>query len=128
MPLIVSQQQIPLYPVIVATVVLSGQTAAIASTPILANAPPGIYRANVSLVLTAVGTSGNLIANVIATDDAQAETIVAATITSILAKGQAGSSVIIQNTATGNINYSTTFSLVIGAAAYSLYIVLERLF
>jgi hypothetical protein len=61
-------------------------------------------------------------------DDAQAETIAAATILSILSKGQDNNSVVIQNTATANINYSTTFSLVIGAATYSLYIVLERLF
>src|SRR5438874_937845 len=119
MALTLSQQQIPLYPVICAQVVLSSQAAAIGSTTIYPSAPAGIYRVNIALVLTAAGTSGNLVANVIVTDDAQAETIAAATISAITAKGQANAALVIENTAAANINYSTTFSGTIGAAVYS---------
>ncbi len=128
MALTSSQEQGPQYPVVVATLLISAKAAVIGSTTLLASAPPGIYRANVSLIVTTVGSSGNLVANLIATDDVQAETIPAATIAALSSQGQANGSIIIENTASANINYSTTASGTFGSCQYSLYIVLERLF
>jgi hypothetical protein len=128
MPLAQSQEQGPLSPVIAGNVVLSAQAAVIGSTVILTNAPPGIYRASVSLILTTLGTSGNLVANLIATDDLQAETIPAATIAAIGSTSQSNGVVVFENAATANISYSVTASGTFGSARYSLYIVLERIF
>jgi hypothetical protein len=128
MALTQANEQIPLSPVVVGYVLLSGQTGAIGSTQILPAVPAGIYRANVTVMVTTTGTSGNLVANIIVTDDSQAETIAAGTIAAITSKGQANSAVIIENTASATINYSTTLSGTAGALVYSLYIVLERIF
>ncbi len=128
MALTQANEQVPLSPVIVGQVLLSGQAFAIGSTAILPAVPAGIYRANIYVVITTSGTSGNLVANIIATDDAKAETIPVSTIASIAGTGQANGVAIIENTASATINYSTTFSGTPGSIVYNLYIILERLF
>jgi hypothetical protein len=124
-----ANEQGPLSPVVVGGyVLLSAQAAVIGTTALFASAPPGLYRANVSLILTTTGTSGNLVANILTTDDLQAETIAAATISAITATSQSNGVVVFENNATQNISYSTTNSGTFGSARYSLYIVLERIF
>ena len=128
MPLTQGQQQSPLYPVICGVVNLNTQAAVLGTTIIFPNAPPGIYHANTCLIVTATGTSGNLVANILVTDDLQAETIPGATIAAITSTGQANSCLAFENAATNNISFSVTASGTFGSCRYSLYLVLERLF
>ena len=123
-----SNEQSPLYPVICGTVALFSQAAAINSTVLFPSAPPGVYRVSATLIVTTIGSSGNLVANLIGTDDLQAETLPIATIASIGSTGQANGVQILENTATANISYSVTAGGTFGSARFSLYLILERLF
>ena len=123
-----ANEQGPLYPVICGSAILGAQAAVISPTVVFPNAPPGLYRASASLIVTTVGTNGNLVANIIGTDDYTAETIPIATIAALSSQGQANGSVIIENTATANISFSVTASGTFGSCVYSLYLILERLF
>ena len=100
--------------------------AAVGTTTIVPNAPPGLYRFNVYAVVTTAQSSQTLTVNAVYTDDQAAETVAVLNAVSTTATGPFQGSVIIQNTATANLSYSvaTTATTAIG----NIYIVVERIF
>lgn len=120
-----STQQQLLEPVIAGQIILGGQTLAISSTPIIPNAPAGLYRLTYCLVVTATGTS-TLTANAIFTDAAKAETIAVLSAVSVTATGTFTGTILAENIAAANINYSVTLGG--SGATWNLYIIVERLF
>lgn len=119
-----TQQQL-LEPVIVGQVVLGGVSSAVGSTTIVTNAPAGLYRYTMSLVITATGTS-TLTANAIYTDAKGAETIAVLNGVSVTATGQFNGTMLAENIGTANLNYSVTLGG--SGATWNLYIIVERLF
>jgi hypothetical protein len=121
-----SQQQ-NCFPVVMGAVQKTAFTfAAISSTPVVVNAPPGIYRFFVYAVITTAQSSDTLTVNAIWTDDFQANTVAILSAVSTTSQGYFQGQSVIENTATANINYSvsTTATTAVG----NIYIVVERVF
>lgn len=112
---------------------LTGQTASIGATNILASAPVGGYRACGYLVVTTGGlaNAGNA-SLVFGWNDGtaiQSNTPSGLGSIALLTTGDEGQGcTFLRSAASQNITYSTTLSSVTGAPTYSLYVTLERLF
>lgn len=104
---------------------LTGQTAAIASTPldsVRANRA-GVYQINVSEILTTAGTAGTIATNVICNNGVLALTQTSPTITTTASLGTEVDAVFTCFMAAPQaMNYSTTFTSVTGSPAYSVRI------
>lgn len=118
----ITTQQQPNLPIVSGTVNLGGQTGAVSSTVIIASAPVGLYRFTVCVVVTVAGTS--ITVNAIYTDDAKAETVAVVSAASTAATGNITATAMIENSAVGNISFSTSGT----TGTYNLYIIVERLF
>jgi hypothetical protein len=119
-----TQQQL-LAPIIVGQAILGAQTAAIGSTVIVPNAPAGLYRFNMVIVITTLGLS-TLTANAICTDAAKAETVAVLNGVSVIATGTFQGSALVENIAAANLSYSVTLGG--SGSTWNLYIIVERLF
>jgi hypothetical protein len=104
------------------TVTSTGTTAAIATTTLFVPSSAGIYLVRYYVVVTATGTSTNLLLNVLATDDAAARTHASATVSCAATNFTQGSFTV--RVASGIIQYNTTMT---GTGTYSLYLIASRL-
>jgi hypothetical protein len=122
-----SQAQPP-YPVVVGSFLKTGVAiAAIGSTTIVANAPPGIYRYTAIVIITTLEAAHTVTVNAIVTDDLQAETVAIISAASTAATGQFNGTQVLENTATANLNFSVTTTDT-GTAVGNIYIIVERIF
>ena len=127
MALLSTNQQQQQYPIVAGYAFKTAFTfAAVGSTVILTNASAGIYRFNVSAIITTAQGSDTLTVNALYTDDQQAETIAVLNAVSTASQGQFNGSAIIENTAAANISYSVTTTAT--TAVGNIYILIERLF
>ena len=122
-----SQAQPP-YPVVVGSFLKTAFTiAAIGSTPIVVNAPPGIYRFTAIVIITTLEAAHAVTVNAIVTDDLQAETVAIISAASTASTGQFNGSQVLENTAIANLSFSVTTTDT-GTAIGNIYIVVERIF
>jgi len=111
----------------VATVSLTGQTAAIGATTLFTPSAVGTYRVSVYHVCTKAGTGGTLATTIGFTDNSQAQTTKPASDVDLTSKGSAASGVVfIQSTAVA-ITYTVTAAGIAGGAEFDLYITVEQL-
>lgn len=113
---------------ILASVDLTGQTSAIASTTLLTPPATGIYRITAYAVIAVAGTSGTLSLSIGYTDDVQAQTTNQFTVPPITGAGNTvvGTAVIRATTA-APIKYSTSLSGTAGSLKYDLWLRVEKL-
>lgn len=103
----------------------TGNTAAITTTSLLANPPAiGVYKLTYYIVVTATGTSTNVVATFGWTDPAAARTATASTVSCAATNTTSGSVVIVPSGSTVAITYATSLT---GTCTYSVYLTLERL-
>ena len=122
---------------IVSTVRLTAQASAISSTTLYAVpvGATGLYRVQAVVVVTTVGTSGTISANVVWTDEANQsqtandldQTGSVNTLGQTINGGAIGPSVNVSAKESTNITYSTTFNTVVGSPQYTVYFVVERI-
>ena len=127
MALVQANEQTQLYPTIAGSYLRSAFTfAAISSTTIVANAPPGLYRFSVYLVVTTAQSSQTVTVNAIWADDQQTNTVAVLSAVSTTSQGYFQGSTVMENTATANLNFS--MSAAATTAVGNFYILIERLF
>jgi hypothetical protein len=114
-------------PPIVDSVVLTGQNTAIGSTLLTGTETPGIYRINTYLNVTTLGSPAITITGTYDFTDDAGTTAHGAISATTVAKTRSRATGIYQSAGTAGIYYRTTLSGAIGAAVYSLYIVVEKL-
>lgn len=116
------------FPVMVGNFLKTAFTiAAIGSTTIVANAPPGIYRYTAIVIITTAEAAHTVTVNAIVTDDLQAETVAVINGVSTASQAQFNGTQTLENTATANLAFSVTTTDT-GTAVGNIYIVVERIF
>ncbi len=118
----------PPYPVVVGSVIKTAFTfAAVGSTPVVVNAPPGLYRFTAVVIVTTVEAAHTVTVNAIVTDDQQAETIAIINAFSTATVGTTSGTVTLENTATANLSFSVATTDV-GTGVGNIYLTVERIF
>ena len=111
---------------IVPAVALTGQTASIGTTNLLASAPAGLYRATWYIETTSAGAAGTVLLT-LGWNDGDAQTAVSATITLVTASAALSGMTVIRSAAGQNITYATTVAGAVGGPTYNLTLVLEAM-
>ena len=111
---------------LVASVVLTGQTANITSTALYTPAASGLYRVSVYHLTTTAG-GGTLTTAIIWTDDAKAQTTSPAANIDLANLGEAASGTSFIRATAAAISYTATITSKTGSPAYALFITVEHL-
>jgi len=114
-------------PVIVATVSLIDQDAAIGATTLFTPSASGLYRVQVYQVCTVAGTGGVLATTIGWTDDEQAQVSKPASDVDLTVLGEAASGILFLRGTPVAITYTSTAVGIAGGAEFALFIVLEQL-
>lgn len=112
---------------IVATALLTAQTADISATTIYTPAASGLYRVSVYHLCTTAG-GGTLTTAIIWTDDYQAQTTSPASNLDLSGAGNAATGTTFIRSTASAIQYSTSIAGKSGSPQYALFVVVERLY